>query len=139
METRHRLRSTLEVLGDSDEIRSGHAVAGVWPRAGRMRDQRYAQSITTAQMISPTPPSVLTCGQRVDIRGPTSVNTPAHARSVTRAHLITVENPQAGSLGWYAPVAQGIEQRFPNTPVTLSLRPSTCRFIALPPQMMLCW
>ncbi len=47
------------------------------------------------------------------MRGVTSVNTTAHARPYPRAHLITAEKPQAGSLYGYAPVAQGIEQRFP--------------------------
>ena len=73
------------------------------------------------------------------ICGVAGVNTPAHARSEPCAHLITVEKPQAGSLGWYALVAQGIEQRFPNTTAILSWFPPTCRFIALPPQMMLRW
>ena len=112
------------------EIRSGHAVAGVGPRAGQMRDQRYRQSTITAQMISLSPQSAPTCGQRVAICGLTSVNTLAHARRRPCAHLITVENLQAGSLGWYALVAQGIEQRFPKPRVAGSI-PAGGTFYAL--------
>ena len=94
-----------------------HAVAVVWPCVDRMRDPCWDEEIANVQTIFPWRPPGATCGQRVAICGVAGVNTPAHARSEPCAHLITVEKPQAGSLGWYALVAQGIEQRFPNTTV----------------------